>query len=68
MSVSSISSSMSQVYAPQQQSNVASAQPVPPDKGSDSDKDDSVKAAAASPSPSVNLDGQVVGKTINTTA
>ncbi|WP_143009914.1 hypothetical protein [Propionivibrio dicarboxylicus] len=68
MSVGSIGSSSVSLATLQQQSNFASAQPVRREAENDGDKDDGSAAASVAKAPTVNLNGQVVGKTINVTA
>ncbi|WP_319244334.1 hypothetical protein [uncultured Propionivibrio sp.] len=67
MSTGSIGSAISTLATLQQQATASAAPQVRRETENDGDKDDKV-LAPANPAPSVNLNGQVVGRTINTTA
>ena len=68
MSVGSIGSSSNSLATLQQQSSLNAVQPVRREAENDGDKDDGVAAASTVQAPTVNLNGQIVGKTINTSA
>jgi HPt (histidine-containing phosphotransfer) domain-containing protein len=69
MSVSSISSSASQVSAAQLQQQAQQVERSPRERENDGDRDDATKAAASKTNgPTVNANGQTVGGTINVTA
>lgn len=68
MTSSPISSANLQAYGAQAQQPVSPVQPPPREREKVAEQEAQVQAAASKAAPSVNLQGQTVGGTINTTA